>query len=172
MSERLVYLMRGLPSCGKSHTARTLIASGGVVLETDEYFYTQVGADPTHFDYSEALLPSARSWNFARFQEAVARGISPIVVDRGNGLNVETQQYARYAADRGYQVQLREPDSPWWVEIRRLLEDKHANEAALRSWAGRLAEMSQATHRVPASTILHWMAAWRLDITVEDILRF
>ena len=71
MTDRVVYLMRGLPSCGKSATARTLIQSGGIVLETDEYFYTQVGDDPTHYDFSEALLPAARRWNFERFQQAV-----------------------------------------------------------------------------------------------------
>ena len=32
MSDRVVYLMRGLPSCGKSHTARKLAESGGIVL--------------------------------------------------------------------------------------------------------------------------------------------
>lgn len=52
--------MRGLPACGKSHTARRLAGEQGIMLETDQYFYTHVGDDPTSYDYSEALLPAAR----------------------------------------------------------------------------------------------------------------
>jgi len=172
MNDQVVYLIRGLPSCGKSHTARRLAGAAGVVLETDEFFYTQVGTDPTQYDYSDSLLPTARLWNFDRFQEAVGRGVSPIVVDRGNGLNIETRQYARHAVAHGYQVELREPESPWWQEIRLQLEDKHSKQKSLRAWAERLAEMSRTTHRVPAQTILRWMAAWQADLTIDDILRF
>ena len=53
MAENVVYLMRGLPTCGKSHTARKLAADQGVVLETDEYFLTQVGQDPTKNFYPQ-----------------------------------------------------------------------------------------------------------------------
>ena len=91
---RLVYLMRGLPGCGKSHRARRLAGDEGVVLETDQYFYTQVGEDPARYDYSEELLPAARQWNLDRFRQAIAYAVSPIVVDRGNGLNPETAEYA------------------------------------------------------------------------------
>ena len=52
--------MRGLPGCGKSHMARRLAGDAGIVLETDEYFYTQVGNDPTSYDYDGDLLPAAR----------------------------------------------------------------------------------------------------------------
>lgn len=34
----IVYLMRGLPSTGKSHTARRLAGDSGRVCETDEFF--------------------------------------------------------------------------------------------------------------------------------------
>ncbi len=67
--------------------ARRLAGKHGVVLETDEYFYTQVGEDPAKYDYSDGLLPVARQWNFERFCGAIASAMSPIVVDRGNGLN-------------------------------------------------------------------------------------
>ena len=110
MSDKIVYLMRGLPSCGKSHTAKILAGETGVICETDEYFYTQVGEDPTQFDYQDDLLETARQWNFERFCRAVEEGRSPIVVDRGNSLSLESQQYAHYAADRGYHVELREPE--------------------------------------------------------------
>ena len=101
MSNRVVYLMRGLPSCGKSHTARCLAGGQGVVLETDQYFVRRQADGTESFEYSNASLPEARRWNFERFQQAIADGITPIVVDRGNGLNVATQDYVRYARGHG-----------------------------------------------------------------------
>src|SRR5262249_54872608 len=123
----VVYLMRGLPACGKSFTARQLAADGGLVLETDEFFYTQVGTDSTKYDWSDNLLPAARAGNLDRFRAALARGVSPIVVDRGNGLNPETLEYALLARGHGYRIELKEADSPWWHEIRVLLRDPTAN---------------------------------------------
>lgn len=170
MSDQVVYLMRGLPACGKSHRARRLAGATGVVLETDQYFLTEVGDDPTCYDYDAALLPAARGWNFARFQEAVSAGRTPIVVDRGNGLNQETRAYAVHAVAQGYRVELVEPDSPWWLELRPLLADPAANAEALDAWAHRLAELSRTTHRVSANTIRRWARSWRLDLTVDEIL--
>ena len=129
--------MRGLPACGKSHAAKQLVAHGGVVLETDEYFYTQVGTDATQYDWSDDLLPAARAWNLARFRAALGQGVSPIVVDRGNGRNAETREYVELARQHGYDVQLKEPDSPWWLEIRELLRNRSVNRPQLDEWAVR-----------------------------------
>lgn len=141
------------------------------MLETDEYFFTQVGDDPGSYDYSEEHLPLARQWNLKRFQDAVLQGVSPVVVDRGNGLNRETQAYAAFAIEHGYHVELAEPDSPWWQELRVLLKYKEYVAGELfDAWARRLAESTRSTHRVPTATIRHWMACWRHDVTVEQIL--
>jgi predicted kinase len=170
-SRKIVYLMRGLPACGKSHMARRLAGEKGLVLETDQFFYSQVGDDPAKYDYSEELLPTARAWNLDRFHQAIAEGVTPTVVDRGNGLNQETMQYARYAVDHGYDVELAEPDSPWWQELRVLLKYKQFVDATLfDTWSKRLADATRDTHRVPSSVIRTWMTDWRYDITVEAIL--
>ena len=161
MSEKTVYLMRGLPACGKSHTARTLAGQTGAVLETDQYFYTEVGDDSTSYDYRKDLLDGARRWNFQRFVKAIETGISPIVVDRGNSRDMETQRYARYAVDHGYGVELAEPESEWWQEIRVLLKYRQITKPVLLQWADRLADMSRSTHRVPAATIRRWMDHWK-----------
>ncbi len=170
MSQKIVYLMRGLPSSGKIHTAKLLAGPTGVVCETDAYFYTQVGEDPTQYDFRKELMPVARRWNVARFRQAVADGRTPIVVDRGNGLTVETQTYARYALDHGYAVELKEPESPWWQELRVLLKYKECTTPVLDAWAARLADVSRSVHRVSASTIRRRMNTWKYDLTVEEIL--
>jgi hypothetical protein len=52
MSDQVVYLMRGLPSSGKSFPARTLAGEQGLILETDQYFGVKVG-DVRVYRYSE-----------------------------------------------------------------------------------------------------------------------
>jgi hypothetical protein len=168
---KTVYLMRGLPGCGKSHRAQRLVGENGLVLETDEYFYTQVGTDSTHYDYDKDLLPAARQWNLGRLRDALAAGISPIVIDRGNGLNSETREFAVCAIEGGYNVELAEPDSPWWQELRVLLKYKeYVADKLFDAWAQKLADSTRHAHRVPASTIRSWMQSWRHDVTVEQIL--
>ena len=171
MDTKLVLLMRGLPSCGKSHTARRLAGADGVVLETDQYFYTQVGDDPGSYDYREELLADARQWNLNRFRDALSHAVTPIVVDRGNGLNRESREYVVAAQEQGYDVELREPDSPWWGELRVLLKyKKHVAPELFDQWAEALAARSRGTHRVPVKTIRRWMNSWRSGLTVDDIL--
>lgn len=163
--------MRGLPGCGKSHRAQRLAGPDGLVLETDEYFYTQVGTDPLRYDYDEALLPAARNWNLLRLEVALAADRTPIVIDRGNGLNPESREFAARAVGYGYRVELAEPDSPWWQELRVLLKYReHVAPELLDAWAKRLADSTRDGHRVPASKIRHWMNHWRHDLTVEEIL--
>jgi len=172
MSEKIVYLMRGLPSCGKSTKAKELAAGGGLICETDEYFYTQVGDDPTRYNYRKELQQVACDWNFERFCRGVDEGISPIIVDRGNSRSLESRRYARYAVEHGYALEMVEPDSWWWQEIRVLLKYKRLTKPALYEWAEKLSEMSRSTHRVPASTIKQWMDGWKWDLTVDEILNF
>lgn len=171
MHDRIVYLMRGLPSSGKSHLARRLAGDTGVLLETDQFFYCDNEDGTRSYHYSEARLPAARQWVFERFRAALVAGRSPIVLDRGNGLNNETRRFAQYAVDQGYRVELKEPDSPWWLEIKELMRGRPRTNPMLHRWAVRLSEMSRETHRVPLDTIQKWMSTWRVDLTVEDILR-
>lgn len=172
MSEKIVYLMRGLPSCGKSHTAKKLAGKTGVVCETDEYFYSKIGEDPKKYDYRKEMMAEARQWNFERFKNAVDEGKTPIVVDRGNSQSANSQIYARYGVDHGYTLQLKEPESVWWQELRVLLKYKQYTKSVLDTWAVRLAAVSKGTHRVSESNIRRRMDGWKYDLTVEDILHY
>ncbi len=168
----VVYLMRGLPSCGKSRRAHELAGATGIVCETDEFFHTHVGDTREDYNYVSERQQEARDWNYERFIEAVDAGVSTIVVDRGNGLNLETQRYARYAHDRGYTILIAEPDSPWWLEIRVLLKYKEHTMPVLMKLADELAMKNRSTHRTPAKTIRRWMKNWKPDLTVEAILDY
>ena len=170
--EKIVYLMRGVPATGKSHTAKKLAGEKGIICETDEFFYTQVGNDKNQFDYDDTLMSTARAWNYARFEKAVASGATPIVVDRDNGLSLETQKYTRCAIKNGYRVEIREPESDWWQEIRVLLKYKALTGPVLDQWAKELARYSHPVHRVPETTIRRRMENWTHGLTVEDILNY
>lgn len=171
-AEKICYLMRGLPSCGKSFTAKKLAGTTGLICETDDYFHTQVGSDPTQFNFKDELMDEARRWNLARFKKAIDEGITPVIVDRGNSLSLDSKEYAQYAVQHGYKVELKEPDSEWWQEIRVLLKHKKYTMPVLEKWAEKLSQMNRTTHRVPASTILRWMSKWRWDVTITDILNY
>lgn len=163
--------MRGLPSCGKTTTARAIVAEeGGVLVEFDEFFYTEVGTDPARYDWSDRLLEKARAWNIERLFRALETDVSPIVLDDDNGYGITTRTCVTRAVELGYAVEFREPDSPWWGEIRSLLADKDANESALVEWAHKLTVLSRGTHRVPFATFLRRMERWQDEIRVEDIL--
>ena len=163
--------MRGLPSCGKSTTARQLAGSTGVICETDEFFYTQIGELKDQYDYDASRLDEAREWNLERFRVAPSQKVSPVIVDRGNGRNPESRDYVVLAKEHGYRVSLREPDSPWWLELRVLLKyKKHVAPELLDHWAQALAERNAETHRVPVDTIRRWMQSWRSELTIDEII--
>lgn len=168
--DHIVYLMRGLPCCGKSHMAARLAGEAGVILETDRYFYSEVGDDPSHYDFDEALLPVAREWILDQYRDALAGGRTPIVLDRGNGRNAESRSFVELADAHDYQVELREPDSPWWQDLRVLLKySEFVADELFDQWAEALSAKSRTGHRTPASTIRRWMRGWKHDLTVDDI---
>ena len=118
----------------------------------------------------KSRFPVARQWNFDCFSHAIERGASPIVVDRGNDLNLETKRCARYAVGHGYNVPLKEPDSSWWQCIRVLLMHKGLTEPAMDEWVRKLAQKSRAVHHVSEKKIRRCMSKWRPDVTGEMIM--
>jgi hypothetical protein len=163
-------LMRGPTACGKSTTARRIAGDAGVICETDAFF-RGAGADPgAGPGYQAARRRQAQAWNLARFKAAVDAGVPLVVVDRRHATAHAASPYASYAAERGYAVELREPDSPQWAAIRPLLADPRGNAQALARWARRLAELSAAVHGIDEALICSQLLNWRLELTVADIL--
>ncbi len=79
---------------------------------------------------------------------------------------------ARYAFDHRYDVELIEPESEWWQEIRVLLKYKQVTKPVLDLWAKRLSEISRSTNRVPIDVIKNRMDKWKYDLTVQDIIHY
>ena len=168
---KIVYLMRGLPGCGKSNRARRLAGDAGVVVEADRYFYTEVGSDPQEYSYREELLPACQEWSFEQFTRVIEQGISPVVVDRGNALHPETRRYAVHAVEHGYAVEIAEPDSLWWQEIRVLLKyKKYVDDEIFDRWAQELSRTTRNTQQVDPAIIRMRVDHWRDNLQVQDIL--
>jgi len=168
-SKRLI-LMRGLPSCGKSHrAARLAAASDGLVLEFDRFF-EEATTGPLRWE--RELLPAARLWHFDRVRAALDEGRGLIVVDDDHRPGPTAKAISAYGIKCGYRIEFAEPDSPWWMAIRPLLANPELNKAQLMTWAEKLARLSRVGHAVPLGTFTRRMQTWRDDLTVVDLLAF
>ncbi len=165
--------MRGLPSCGKSWTAKRIAAEeGGAVIEFDKFFeQSEKGGSPgKKFNWNRAQLPAARRWHFSRVSAAIDMGVSPVVIDDDHRPGSSAKTIAAYAMLHGYKVEFAEPESPWWKTIKPLLEDKEANGEGLAEWAQKLCILSKATHNVPLRNFVSRMEAWQPSLTLLDLL--
>ena len=94
------------------------------------------------------------------------RGITPVIVDNTNLRMKEARPYIEMANKYQYKVEIEESDSPWWLEIQKLLTDKGKNAGQLKQWAGQLAQRN--IHGVPEET-LHRMLKAYAPYTVDDV---
>lgn len=166
-------LMRGLPSSGKSFTANSLAGTTGKVFSTDEYFYKMIGKDPTVYTFNPRFLADAHKWNLLRTRRAIDEmaqngSPSPVIVDNTLTQPWEGYNYVIYAQAYEIEVEIAEPTSDWWQEIRLLLYDKRSNKATLKEFAKELAKKN--THNVPFFSIEKMMWRWQNDLTVADII--
>ncbi len=166
MGKKLV-VIRGVPGAGKSQTAKKY---GGLVLSTDDYFYSQVEPDqPEKYSFTPSLLGKAHEWNYLRALDAMRKGVTPIVIDNTNITPWEPKKYVEAGVKYGYDVEIKEPDSPWWPEISSLLNDKIKNKAELEKKAEMLAKRN--IHGVPANVIMNMFNKWHSNMTFQDILK-
>lgn len=164
--KHVVYLMRGVPASGKSYAAKKLAGRRGLVCETDSFF----GSPGINYNFKPERVDLARNSNMKKFKDGLKHGISPIVVDRGNGKGHRTRWYAQTALDSGYEVRLAEPVSDSWKEIKALLVNRRVIDILLRDWAGILALKQERTHGVQALRIRSSMDRFDTQLTVKKIL--
>ena len=165
-----IILMRGLPSCGKSWSARKLAeAGGGELLAFDAYFDEH--EETRDLDaLARRCSPEARRWHLDRVRSAVDAVCPLIVVDDDHRPGSSAKAIVGYAVTRGYEVLLAEPQSPWWQEIRPLLADKETHGEALARWATKLSLLSRSGHAATPELLLRRMDAWQAGVTPADLL--
>lgn len=163
-ADRVLYVMRGVPGSGKS--AEALRLAGGdrsKVFSVDDYF----GEGEDYEVPGEVIeLRAARRWNYARVEDAVRRGVSPVVADETHLKPSLARPYFEIAARHGYRTEIREPGSPWWREIKPLLGDKDGNEAELLRWSQTLG--GKNLHGVKPESIYKMLRDYK-PYSVEDL---
>lgn len=168
---KTLIIMRGLPWCGKSYTAKELAGDTGVIYSTDEYWYKIRHPDkPDHYSFNPRYLGDAHHWNQKRCHRSIEDGHPLIIIDNTCTTPGEAKAYVEYAYYQDYEIKFAEPTSDRWKEISALLLDKRANKKELKEWAVKLAKGSEETHGVPAWSIERMMWRWVPNITVEQVL--
>ena len=102
-----VFILRGLPGCGKSYYAQNLAdemvagdQSQYLICSTDDYFYNEQG----DYQFDKFKLSQFHNLNLARFINALAQEIPLIIVDNTNIKKWEFIAYSQAAVALGYQV--------------------------------------------------------------------
>ena len=154
-----MYIMRGVSGSGKSTRAKQL-AGPENIFSTDDFFTSDSG----EYAFDIDKIQEAHEWNQDRVQEAVDSGMDPIVVDNTTVQAWEAKPYVEMATDAGYDVEVVEPDSPWWQEFNPDMSDDE-----LQDLAETLAEKN--THGVDAEIVLKMLDKWEHGIDTDQILQ-
>ena len=150
--------MRGVSGSGKSTLANSL-AEPSNIFSTDDFF---VHEDDYIFDPSK--LGEAHKWNQDRANEAMSKGITPIVIDNTNTQAWEAKAYVESADRHDYKlIIIKEPDSPIWKEILNIIK----NGGDFEEVANELSRINK--HDVPKEVILGMLQRYEPDITVDKI---
>lgn len=171
MTSKQLVIMRGLPCCGKSYTAKEIIEKNpeGVIFSTDDYWYEVVKPDqPDTYNYIPRYVGIAHDWNQQRAFRAIEAGQTPILIDNTNVCFDEFRPYVEYSLPQDYEVILQEPTSETWLENSPYLKDTRRFKRELKRWAKDLEECSKGLHDVPYWAIERKMWRWE---SAEEIQR-
>jgi predicted kinase len=132
---KVLIIMRGVSGAGKSTRARQLAGPTGMVLSTDDFFGT--GEDYAK-NYQIEKLPEAHQSNIQKAEEALSKGITPVVIDNTNLMPYEAKPYVLLAQKFGYEVKIEEPQSDHWNRVLDLHKQREAlaQELAARNLHG------------------------------------
>lgn len=107
MSNKTVFILRGVPGAGKSRLARKLRKGrkNCEVISADHYF-TPFGLGTGQYRFDPAKLGEAHSWCLRSFLEYLQWERRTVIVDNTNTTAVEIAPYAALALAYGYKVQV------------------------------------------------------------------
>ena len=116
--ERTFIILRGIPSSGKSTLARLIMSEFWLrklefaYLSTDDLF--TVG---NKYLFNRDKLHLFHRANYERFELAINNGIPNVILDNTNTTFKEFSDYVEYAILYGYEVEIREPETPWRYDV-------------------------------------------------------
>ena len=155
---KILYILRGCPSSGKSYLANQLAGQAGEVFSADDY---HLDPETKEYNWKPENVRKAHQWNHNRVENAIEKGISPIIIDNTHIKLWELKALkplVQKAKETGYNVKIEEPNPNWYHW------DTAFNPKALY-------ERNKKTHNVPLESIEKMVSNYQPDITVDDILK-
>lgn len=140
---KILYITRGISGSGKSTLARSLSPKENI-FSTDDLFLID-----GEYKFDPKKLGLYHKINQERVEEAMKKGMSPIVTDNTNTQSWEIKPYVQLADKYGYKVELKEPNTPWKFDSKELAKKN--------------------THGVPEESIKRMIDRYQHNLTVDDI---
>jgi hypothetical protein len=186
-NKKILLVLRGPSGSGKSTKAKVLLAKYGGnpdrhIISTDNQWIPETLAKRRNGEFvsdeeetkeyirnfDKDKLTAAHANTLVKFKEAVDQGITPLIADNTFCSISEIRPYADYAEQRGYEVKMEYPNSPWWKELAPALGNKKANQDQIIKSANELQKRQK--HGVPFESILSMLDRWDHNPTMADIL--
>ena len=143
--EKKMVILRGLPGCGKTTTAKQITVQNGVVFSTNDYFY-----ENGIYKFDAKKLKDAHLWNQQRTKDAMEKDEGLIVIDNNNVRKWEAKPYVELATKFGYTVEFQTVETLWKFTLDELV--------------------SRNTHNIPNNIIQRMIDQWENDFTIETVL--
>lgn len=137
-SIKYLFLIRGLPSQGKTTLAAALVSEANK-FEADDFFVDAEGV----YRFDGAKLGAAHASCQARCEAAMREGKHPLAVANTFTRHWEMESYLALAKQYGYAVAILEPVTPWRRDV-----------AALAA---------RNTHGVPVESIKRMLDRWEIS---------
>jgi predicted kinase len=170
-NNKVLILMRGLPSSGKSTRAKELsLGDSSIICSTDDYW----GKTKEEYlaNWSLEKLGVAHGWCRKNARMLMQRQSPLVIVDNTNTVFREMMPYFDMAVQYQYNVKIEEPTSPWWVEqIAPYLKSKEKNRKHLEKMCAFLVAKNVETHGVPLSSMVKMMFRYAPNVTFEDLAK-
>jgi predicted kinase len=168
------FLFRGLPSSGKSYSAIKLAESYGIQNPKD------IICSADHF-WGETKEEYIKNWCIEKLGQAhkscqtkartlMQRQENVVIIDNTNTRISEAMPYFEMAVQYGYHFQVREAESPWWLEkIKPYLHDKVLYQKELKEGLKILFEKNQESHGVPLDAFEKMLNRYVPEISIPGL---
>lgn len=150
-------IMRGIPGSGKSYIAKQLVPADKI-YSTDDFW-------GPNYNFDITKLFQAHMWNQRRVETAMNSGYELIAVDNTNVTWKEIKPYYELAKKYGYEVEYKEPTSPWWNETVNAIRSNDLIK--LNECVDIL--FTKNTHNVPRTTIEKMVNRWQLTESLNTL---
>jgi predicted kinase len=100
MKNRILYVVRGVPSSGKSSLADSIVGAENNIA-ADDYFY-EIGNGEYTFDFRK--LGDAHKYCQAKVKELLESGVPKVAVSNTSTRECDVNLYKKIGEDAGYRV--------------------------------------------------------------------